>query len=545
LTAARASASTATALAAVLALALALRLVDLGGESFWADEAFTWWWTQQPLGDLWGAKAAQETNPPLYYTAVWLARSTLGDGEAALRLPSVLFGTLGVAAAFLLGRAVGGTRAGLLAALLTAIAAPHVHYSQEARTYALLSLLGTLAVLGALTFFRHAAAPGGLRGPALGGLALYALAATAALYAHNTAVLLPFLANLAAFAWWLAGPRRPATAGVWLGANLLVLLAWSWWLPSLAQQAGGAASIEWLAQPQPGFAFRDYVRLYGLRHLPDQKLAQVASGLAVLGLAALACVLRPGAATLTLMGFVVGVPALLFLIGALATPVWIERVLFWPLPLGLTLAAVAVTRLRPPWARRTALAVVLAVGLANLALFQLGRWKEPYRDAVAAIAQGQRPGDALLLVPDTTVMSTAYYAMRQGLVLDTYVVDPLHGKRAMGPPYDGLKLQPPAARLPTFVGLGELERALRGHDRLWVLYRRRDYVDPQDRVRQELAGLGRITRAEALPPMLELVLLERPQRPPEPDQVGLRQGLPAAFLALSPPRSPAPGRDRR
>jgi mannosyltransferase len=533
------------ALAAVLLLALVLRLVDLGGESFWADEAFTWWWTRQPLGDLWGAKAAHETNPPLYYTVVWLARRALGDNEAALRLPSVLFGTLGVGAVFFLGRAVGGTRAGLLAALLTAAAAPHIYYSQEARTYALLSLLGTLAVLGALTFFRHAAASSGARGPAVGGLALYALATIGALHAHNTAVLLPFLANLAAVAWWLAGSRRLATAGSWLGANLIVLLAWSWWLPALAHQAGGAASIEWLSQPPPDWAFRDYVRLYGLRYLPDQKLAQVVSGLAVLGIAALACLLRPGSATLTLLGFVVGVPALLFLIGTLATPVWIERALFWPLPLGLTLAAVAVTRLRPPWARRTALAVVLLVALVNLTLFQLGRWKEPYRDAIAAIAGASRPGDALLLVPDTTVMSTTYYAMRRGLVLDTYVVDPARGKRAMGPPYDTLPLQPPEARLPTFLGLGELSRIARGHDRLWVLYRRRDYVDPDDRVRQELAGFGRVTRAEALPPMLELVLLELLESPPESDQASLRRVLPAASLALSLPRSPAPGRDRR
>jgi predicted membrane-bound mannosyltransferase len=41
LTAAAAGGRTAMALAAVLALALVLRLVDLGGESFWADEAFT------------------------------------------------------------------------------------------------------------------------------------------------------------------------------------------------------------------------------------------------------------------------------------------------------------------------------------------------------------------------------------------------------------------------------------------------------------------------------------------------------------------------
>ena len=199
---------TAIALTAVLAFALVLRLIDLGGESLWNDEAFTWWWIQQPPGDLWGPNAAQETSPPLYYMFAWAGCRLFGDGEAALRLPSVLFGTLGVGAVFILGRAVGGTRAGLLAALLTATAAPHIYYSQEARTYALLSLLGTLAVLGLLAFFRHVAPAGGARGLGVWGLALYGSATIGALYTHNTALLLPLIANIAALGWWLAGPAQ-------------------------------------------------------------------------------------------------------------------------------------------------------------------------------------------------------------------------------------------------------------------------------------------------------------------------------------------------
>jgi 4-amino-4-deoxy-L-arabinose transferase-like glycosyltransferase len=501
---------TAIALASVLVLALVLRLVDLGGESFWNDEAFTWWWIQQPLGDLWGPNAAQETNPPLYYTIAWFGRRLFGDGEAALRLPSVLFGTLGVGAVFLLGRAVGGTPAGFLAALLTAAAAPHIYYSQEARTYALLSLLGTLAVLGLLSFFRHAAPAGGARRPGVWGLALYVLATIGALYAHNTAVLLPLIANIAALGWWLAGPRSLRTAALWLGANLLVLLAWSWWLSRFAGLIDDAPSLEWMSQPSPGWAMRDFVRLYGLRYLLDQKLAQILSGLIVLGLAGLACILRPGVATLTLLGFVLGVPVLLFAIGAIATPVWIERTLFWPLPLGLTLVAVAITQLRRPWARRAAVALVLGIALINFGLYHLGHRKEPYREALATIEGARHSGDALLLVPTTTVMSTTYYAEQRGLVLDTYVVVPGSAKRSMGSPYDTALLQSPDAPWPTFLGLDELERIAGEQARVWVLYRRRDNADPQDLVKAALSRFAQLTESMPLPPMLELALYERP-----------------------------------
>ena len=179
---------------------------------------------------------------------------------------------------------------------------------------------------------------------------------------------------------------------------------------------------------------RDFVRLYGLRYLLDLKLVQTLAGLIVLGLVGLACVLRPGAATLTLLGFVLGVPVLLFAIGTIAAPVWIERTLFWPLPLGFTLVAVAITQLRQPWARRAALALVLGFALINFGFYHLGHRKEPYREALATIEGSRHPGDALLLVPDTTVMSTTYYAERRGLVLDTYVVVPGSAKRSMGPP---------------------------------------------------------------------------------------------------------------
>ena len=42
------------------------------------------------------------------------------------------------------------------------------------------------------------------------GLARYVLATIGALYAHNTAVLLPLIANIAALGWWLAGPPPPS-----------------------------------------------------------------------------------------------------------------------------------------------------------------------------------------------------------------------------------------------------------------------------------------------------------------------------------------------
>jgi uncharacterized membrane protein len=56
-----------------------------------------------------------------------------GDSEFGLRLLSTVIGVLTVVAAFLLGRVVGGSRAGLLAALQVGISRFDIWWSQEIR----------------------------------------------------------------------------------------------------------------------------------------------------------------------------------------------------------------------------------------------------------------------------------------------------------------------------------------------------------------------------------------------------------------------------
>ena len=497
----------ALALTAILLLAFGLRLWGLGRASLWSDEAFTYWWTQVPLATLWGPRAALETNPPLYYTVAWAAQHLLGSGEWALRLPSALFGTAGVAVVFFLGALVGGRATGLIAALLTAVAAPHVYYSQDARTYALLSLAGTAAVTGALLFCRTATGFG-MRASTWLGLALYASCALIALYSHNTGFLLPLIANLAVIAWWLTASRRPAVLAAWLCTNLVVLAGWSWWLPAVLHQAGGTDSISWLSQPSLHWAFRDFTRLYGLRYLPWPPLAQLLPGCVVLATALLALWLRPGVETTALAAFTFGVPGFLFLLGLAQRPVWIERAFFWPLPLCLTLVAVTGTHLRPKAAAAALFGVVLLIELGDLGLFEARPQKEPYGSVVARIKAAQGPRDALLLVPETPIMSILLYGSRAGLAMPTYSTVPKTQAPRMGMPYDLLSQEPSFPGMPTFLRLDDLRRLTADHDRLWVLYRRRNVVDPQGKVATALRGTGRIVRDDRLPPFLELVLME-------------------------------------
>ncbi|MBA3301808.1 MAG: glycosyltransferase family 39 protein [Thermoleophilaceae bacterium] len=135
------------ALAALVALAAALRFPTLGVQSYWFDETVTANLLDKSLGDLLRAIPDSESTPPLYYVLAWLWAKLFGTGEGALRTLSALAGTATVPVAYAAGKRLVHERAGLAAAALTAVSPFLVWYSQEARAYALLTLLTALAFL--------------------------------------------------------------------------------------------------------------------------------------------------------------------------------------------------------------------------------------------------------------------------------------------------------------------------------------------------------------------------------------------------------------
>jgi uncharacterized membrane protein len=81
-------------------------------------------------------------HPPLYFWLLHYWRLISGDSEFGLRLLSVMFGLLTIAAAYLLGKRINGRFTGLLAALFMTISRFDISWSQEMRMYALAALLG-------------------------------------------------------------------------------------------------------------------------------------------------------------------------------------------------------------------------------------------------------------------------------------------------------------------------------------------------------------------------------------------------------------------
>lgn len=130
------------ALVALTALGAALRFATIGQQSYWYDEAITASMLDGSLVEMFRGVVKTESTPPVYYVVAWLWIQLVGSDEAQLRALSALTGTLVVPVAFAAGRLAATARIGLAAAALAAVSPMLVWYSQEARAYALLTLLG-------------------------------------------------------------------------------------------------------------------------------------------------------------------------------------------------------------------------------------------------------------------------------------------------------------------------------------------------------------------------------------------------------------------
>ena len=215
------------ALGAIVVLAAVLRFATLRTQSIWFDEAATWDLVRRPFGAMLRQIPDGESNPPLFYALEWIWTRVFGDGELGLRSLPALAGLLTVPVAYAIARRIATARAGLAAATLVAVNPLLVWFSQEARSYALATLLSAVALLA----FVHARDD--RRGRVLAG---WALAAALALATHYFTAFV--LAPQAAWLLWRHPDRRGALAAV--GA---VALAGCALLPLLIAQSGNPYDI--------------------------------------------------------------------------------------------------------------------------------------------------------------------------------------------------------------------------------------------------------------------------------------------------------------
>jgi mannosyltransferase len=219
-------------LSLTLLLAFAIRALWLDSQPLWRDEVDALRFASAAWPELRASFTRMGFNGPFYHLLLrgWVGLA--GESETALRFFSLWWGVLGVALTYALGGRLFGRRAGLIAALLSALSPYLVWYSQEAKMYTLVPALVLLALAG----LHRALSGGGWRW-----WAVTAVATSLAFYSHILAALLIPLHVALFLVWW----RRARTR--WRGALIslacltlpyLPLLAWQWRLVAQPRETG-------------------------------------------------------------------------------------------------------------------------------------------------------------------------------------------------------------------------------------------------------------------------------------------------------------------
>jgi mannosyltransferase len=359
--------------AAVVGLGIWTRFHQLGMESLWMDESTTFYRARLPIPEL-IASSIGKMHIPSYFLIVHYAMR-LGDDEWMLRMPSAVFGVLKIALVTIAGSIVGGRRVGVLAGLLLVLSPTQLHYDQEARMYAAQTFGTCLALVGQLWLLTRpqAAVECWSRRRAAGGTdhevnaarcawVAWALGVVFAMYMHNTSALYLVASSAATLVFLIVEPRfRVRFFWHWVVANLIVLLLWSAWLPSLASQMSSSefSRFDWKGVRSFRVLLGTTARLLLGRFIP---VAVLVLSLAVAGVVQLRR--RPMMLAILLL-LSLSAPALFWLV-SLYKPIFMLRLLMWAGPAFYVLAAQGVLLLPRPWQQSLAIGVVAGVGLWGL-----------------------------------------------------------------------------------------------------------------------------------------------------------------------------------
>lgn len=371
--------------AAAVAVATGLGLYHLGSRSLWGDEAFSVTLARKPFGEFWHVVATSQANMSLYYVLLhgWVK---LGDGEAAARALSLLAGVAAVAVLYVAAERLFGHTVATLAALLLAVNAFFLRYAQEARSYALVLLLTTVATL---LFLRLAERDGlGVGYVAVGALALYA---------HFFAAFV-LLGHLLA----LAIARRPLRAQL-LRLGAIGALAVPLALFALFRDEG---QVSHLVRPTPTYVV--------------DTLQELAGGTRLLLVLYVAAVVAAGAALLRRLDWPLVVaatwaatPVVSALVVSIGKPLFAPRFLIVALPGIVLLVAIGLTRVPLP-ATAAAFGLLLALSSAHVAR-TLGHPQEDFRAATAFVLANARSGDAVAFYRTSRRIPFEYYARGRAL----------------------------------------------------------------------------------------------------------------------------------
>src|SRR5579864_684444 len=390
-------------LTGILAGATIVCALHIGDKTVWVDEGVSFGITQLSWLGFFKILARHELNMAPYYFVlkIWM---NFGTSEAVLRAPSAIFFVANVAAIYLVGRRLFGTRAAVFASILAAVHSFLIRYAQEARSY---SLVAFLATLSCFFFVRNLQEPGRRTWRA------YVIATALAIYSH-------FFALLVVLAQWvslkfLPEDRRPGPElrRAWkiLAISLLPMVVF------IATR--GAGPISWITRPNATSIYYFLIFLTG-----NVGNVLLAAYFVLLAIAAAVLILRRAQFTASpelwaiLFAFCwLLVPIIVSLVFSIARPVFLSRYLIICVPALVLLAGAALIRLPSVWLQAAVLLLLVGFSMKGVRSYYRGDFdigREDWRGVTQYVLAQSRTGDGLVFHAALGRMPFEYYELRAG-----------------------------------------------------------------------------------------------------------------------------------
>ena len=477
----------------IVAIGLIFRLPGLASRSLWIDELYTEWFASRSFTELWRDVPLYEPNPPTYYSLLKLWALLFGNSELGLRSLSLLASLATILVVATSGRflkaGLAGEGAALLGAALLAVNYANIRDAQNARPYALQTLLCTVAIVAALVLvvrLRRTAATGGAAGAWLAPVIVLGVSAGFSLWIHNTSLFIPLgiWCGLALTLILTPVRRRLRNFGIFCAAGLLMLVVWAPEIPRFMEQSRAFADLGFWLTPKTRDIYSAWLLLFG-----DGRIA-LALGIVLLplGLFRLA---RCAPLVALFAAAVLFVPLYTMLGFSFAVkPIYIQRLFAWMVPLGLMVIALGiVTATRRHWPK-ILLAVVALSFAAAKSIEDFARPIDDWKAIVAEIARNARPGDVVITSPAEGNIAVDYYAGRQPKFPPLVCVPGCYPQRNLPRAY-GSNFGAPKL----IAADGEIvDRALKTHNRVWLVQVSVQLYDPKGIVRSRIAAARKFVR---------------------------------------------------
>lgn len=409
------------ALLIIIAFGAALRVYELDADSLWLDEASSIKFAHESLKGI-IETTAKDVHPPLYYFALHYWINLFGDSETDARLLSALFGILALAVTYMVAARLFDRATALLAAFLLALSRFHLEFSQEARMYSLLCLLGLLSFYFFIKLLEDKSSRLALAG--------YIAASALMMYTHVYSFFILAAQNLYLLTLLFAAKdifKRNWKS--WLAAQVTLIILFLPWLSVQAQQFSRVQEGFWIPKLPPRLLLYTLTMYAG-----SHQLAWIFSLVIVLSLFAgwkgwsekttpqssideSEKGLHASRLKLYLLLLWLLCPILLpYIVSQFSSPIFLPKYTIAALPAFVILAARGVLSLRFHQLRLMVVLLIVCFSVVTLKNYYGSLRKDLWREAVAHFKPLARPGDLVLFHDQSGEVPFEYYYKETDLV---------------------------------------------------------------------------------------------------------------------------------